>query len=172
VVVVSLVLLVQANCLTVEEILHKIKWKTLLLICGAYGLKIAFKITLLADFIGVTIVAFVGKQLLPIITLLYFLSTILGTVFPPKAEIGIMFPILVVIQKQTGLDIWPLLLVTLQGIQQLLTPVNPENNYVNTYHSYKFTDFAKLGAPLVVINGLITIFAIWFSYKDVPVKLH
>merc|ERR550534_1971123 len=91
-VIISLVILNQTGCLTIEEMLHKFKWRVLLLITGAYAMAHAFVDTKLAEFL---------TQKLMNIT---------------EAETGILYPIcLTLAQKLPNISLKKLVIVVLQG---------------------------------------------------------
>lgn len=153
-----------------EEMLHKFKWTTLLLIAGAYGLKNAIHDTGLCDIMSGYIVNCIPEmEHADIFTycLIYFIALIIGFILPPKAEIGILYPIcscvfLKLKDRQHGVDNLSsvvLILVAAQGTAiQLLTPNNPENNLVqNRLTNYKLSEYLKLGLPLAILSGVIYI---------------
>merc|ERR1719410_1593694 len=88
---------------------------------------------------------------------MYVLSVIMGFCFPPKAEIGILYPICLTLAKmRPSLDLKKLVIVVLQGTAiQLLTPNNPENSLIAD--GYSFADFFICGLPVMIISGLIFI---------------
>merc|ERR1719383_1179186 len=155
-VIISLLVLNQTGCLTVEEMLHKFKWRVLLLITGAYAMAHAFVETHLADFLTQKLMEITDTES-GILIVMYVLSLILGFAFPPKAEIGILYPIcLTLAQKNPDLGLKKLVIVVLQGTAiQLLTPNNPENSLIA--EGYTFKDFILCGAPLAILGGVIFI---------------
>merc|ERR1712146_709198 len=97
--------------------------------------------------------------------ILYLLSIIMGMAFPPKAAIGILYPIwLTLAQKAPSLTLKKMIIVVLQGTAiQLLTPNNPENSLISD--GYAFSDFVKCGFPIALLSGLIFIPLIQVSYQ-------
>jgi len=155
-VIISLVILHQTGCITIEEMLHKFKWRVLLLITGAYAMAHAFVDTMLAEFLTQKLMEITDTET-GILIVMYVLSVILGFAFPPKAEIGILYPIcLTLAQKNPDLGLKKLVIVVLQGTAiQLLTPNNPENSLIA--EGYTFKDFILCGAPLAILGGVIFI---------------
>jgi len=155
-VIISLVILNQTGCLTIEEMLHKFKWRVLLLITGAYAMAHAFVDTMLAEFLTQKLMDITDSEL-GILIVMYVLSLILGFAFPPKAEIGILYPIcLTLAQKNPAYSLKKLVIVVLQGTAiQLLTPNNPENSLIAD--GYSFKDFFLCGLPLAILSGVIFI---------------
>merc|ERR1719499_2303816 len=149
-VIISLLVLNQTQCLSIEEMLHKFKWRVLLLITGAYAIAHAFVETELAEFLTQKLLSITEKEL-PMLLILYFLSLLLGLAFPPKAQIGILYPIcLTLAQKSKSLNLKKMIIVVLQGTAiQLLTPNNPENSLISDI--YCFTDFMKCGLPMALL---------------------
>jgi len=162
-VIISLVILHQTGCLTIEEMLHKFKWRVLLLITGAYAMAHAFVDTMLAEFLTQKLMDITDSDV-GMYIVMYVLSLILGFAFPPKAEIGILYPIcLTLAQKRPSLGLKKLVIVVLQGTAiQLLTPNNPENSLIA--EGYTFKDFVICGAPLAILSGVIFIPLLEASY--------
>jgi len=162
-VIISLLVLNQTGCLTIEEMLHKFKWRVLLLITGAYAMAHAFVETHLADFLTQRLMDITDSDV-GMYIVMYVVSTILGFCFPPKAEIGILYPICLTLAKmRPSLDLKKLVIVVLQGTAiQLLTPNNPENSLIA--EGYTFKDFVICGAPLALLSGLIFIPLLEASY--------
>jgi di/tricarboxylate transporter len=170
-VVLSLTIMQVTGALNMEEMLHKFKWTTLLFIAGAYGLKNAINDTGLCDIMSDYIVKCIPKtNYADIFTycLIYFIALIIGFILPPKAEIGILYPICGCVlhklqnERDFGvakLNFVVLILVAAQGTAiQLLTPNNPENNLVqNRLTNYKLSEYLKLGLPLAIVSGAIYI---------------
>jgi len=155
-VIVSLVVLNQTGCLTMEEMLHKFKWRVLLLVSGAYAIAHAFVDTMLAEYLTQQLMKITDSDT-GMLCVMYALSMVLGLAFPPKAEIGIMYPIcLTLAQKRPNLELKKLVMVVLQGTAiQLLTPNNPENSLIAD--GYSFADFFICGLPVMIISGIIFI---------------
>jgi di/tricarboxylate transporter len=171
-VVLSLTIMQVTGALNMEEMLHKFKWTTLLFIAGAYGLKNAIDDTGLCRIMSGYIVKCIpDTYYVDIFTycLIYFIALIIGFILPPKAEIGILYPICKCVLetlkddkqrvKHNGMDDVVLILVAAQGTAiQLLTPNNPENTLVqNRLTNYKRSEYLKLGLPLAILSGVIYI---------------
>jgi len=155
-VIISLVILNQTGCLTMEEMLHKFKWRVLLLVTGAYAIAHAFVDTMLAEFLTQQLTKITEDET-GMLILMYVISCILGLAFPPKAGIGILYPICLTLAKtHPDWGLKKLVIVVLQGTAiQLLTPNNPENSLIAD--DYCFKDFIICGAPLMVLIGVIFI---------------
>jgi len=162
-VIISLVILNQTGCLTMEEMLYKFKWRVLLLVTGAYAIAHAFVDTMLAEYLTQRLMDITESDT-GMLIVMYVLSIVLGLCFPPKAEIGILYPIcLTLAQKRPTLQLKKLVIVVLQGTAiQLLTPNNPENSLIAD--GYTFKDFMLCGAPLAILSGLIFIPILEMSY--------
>jgi len=162
-VIISLLVLGQTGCLTMEEMLHKFKWKVLLLVTGAYAMANAFVDTKLAEFLTQQLMEITDSDV-GMLIVMYVLSCLLSMCFPPKAGIGILYPIcLTLAKKRPSLELKKLVIVVLQGTAiQLMTPNNPENSLIA--EGYSFKDFFICGAPLTILSGLIFIPLLELTY--------
>ena len=96
-----------------------------------------------------------------LLTGLFVLTAVLGQVISNTATALIIIPIAVVAAQQTGVSVQPVLMcVGLAAAGAFLTPVATATNLiVMEPRDYEFTDYWKLGLPMViwfyVIGGVI-----------------
>jgi len=83
----------------------------------------------------------------------------MDTIITNKAAVAIMFPISITAAKNLGIDPMPfILVVSFAAAANFITPIGYQTNLmVYGPGGYKFTDFVKLGIPMTVVVGSITI---------------
>jgi di/tricarboxylate transporter len=91
---------------------------------------------------------------------LFILSAIMGQVISNTATSLIVIPISVVAANQMGISVQPVLMcVCLACAAAFLTPVaTPTNLMVMEPGAYKFTDYWKLGLPMMIWFFIIAVF--------------
>lgn len=136
-----------------------VDWDVIFLLAGVIPLGIAFEASGTADLLAEGILG--ASVLLPAIVLLgvFYLGTALITeIVSNAASVVLMLPIAV--EVATSLDVNAFafaLAVTFAASTPLLTPVGYQTNLmVYGPGGYKFTDFARVGAPLQLILTVVT----------------
>ncbi|WP_049913705.1 SLC13 family permease [Haloferax prahovense] len=144
-----------------------VDWDVIFLIAGVIPLGIAFEASGTADLIATGIVA--GSAVLTPIAMLatFYLGTaIITEMVSNNASVVLMLPIAVEVAGQLGVNAFAFALaVTFAASTPLLSPVGYQTNLmVYGPGGYKFTDFARVGAPLQLILTVVTTAGIAFFW--------
>ncbi len=101
-----------------------------------------------------------------IITGLYLATSLLTWIITNNAVAAMMFPVALAIKKVSGLNIMPLMLTVAMGASSsFVTPIGYQTNLmVYSPGGYRFKDFVRIGLPIHVVVGFVTIFFINFFY--------
>ncbi len=150
-----------------EDAYDAVDWDVIFLLAGVIPLGIAFEASGTADLIATGIVA--GSAVLPPIAMLatFYLGTAIVTeMVSNNASIVLMLPIAVEVAGQLGANAFAFALaVTFAASTPLLSPVGYQTNLmVYGPGGYKFTDFARVGAPLQLILTVVTTAGIAFFW--------
>ncbi|MFN3536075.1 MAG: SLC13 family permease, partial [Brevundimonas sp.] len=108
----------------------------------------------------------VNASPLVMLVCVYFLTSILTEAVTNNAIAVIMTPIVIGLAAQMGMDARPLLVaVMFAASASFATPIGYQTNtLVYAAGDYRFSDFVKIGVPMVVIVGLATCVAIWWMF--------
>ncbi|EMA70766.1 putative transport protein [Halorubrum aidingense JCM 13560] len=144
-----------------------VDWNVIFLLAGVIPLGVAFEASGTADLIATGIVA--GSVVLPPIAMLaaFYLGTaVITEMVSNNASIVLMLPIAVEVAGQLGVNAFAFALaVTFAASTPLLSPVGYQTNLmVYGPGGYKFTDFARVGAPLQLILTVVTTAGIAFFW--------
>ena len=97
----------------------------------------------------------------PIITLaaVYLVTSVLTELVSNNAVAVLMAPIAAGIAQQMGLDPRPFLVAVMFGASaSFATPIGYQTNtLVYTAGGYRFTDFLRVGLPLNILAGIVTV---------------
>ncbi|MDZ5811699.1 SLC13 family permease [Halorubrum sp. AD140] len=153
--------------LTPEDAYDAIDWQVIFMVAGVIPLGIAVEASGTADVIADLIVS--AGVLLPVIAVLglFYLGTALITeMVSNSASVVLMLPVGVEVAGQLGANPFAFAMaVTFAASTPLLTPVGYQTNLmVYGPGGYKFTDFARVGAPLQVILTVVTTAGIEFFW--------
>ncbi|MCF7923264.1 MAG: SLC13 family permease [Candidatus Marinimicrobia bacterium] len=157
------VLMVLTRCLSMDEAYAAIEWRAIMLIAGMLSLGVAMHETgvtvLLADHLLGSL-AFLGPQ--GIIAGLYIITCLFAQVMPTAAVAVLMAPMAIATASNLGLSPYALAMVVALGSSaSFLSPVgHPVNLLVMGIGGYRFTDYTRVGLPLVILFGLIAVFVL------------
>jgi di/tricarboxylate transporter len=144
-----------------------VDWDVIFLLAGVIPLGIAFDASGTADLLA-TGIATEGAVLPPLAMLaVFYLGTaIITEMMSNNASIVLMLPIAVEVAGQLGVNAFAFALaVTFAASTPLLSPVGYQTNLmVYGPGGYKFTDFARVGAPLQLILTVVTTAGIAFFW--------
>jgi di/tricarboxylate transporter len=101
---------------------------------------------------------------------LFLLSAIMGQVISNTATSLIIIPISIVAANQMGISVQPVLMcVCIACAGAFLTPVaTPTNLMVMEPGAYKFTDYWKLGLPMLIWFFIIAVFLVPLIWPFYP----
>ncbi len=144
-----------------------VDWDVIFLLAGVIPLGIAFEASGTADLIASGIAA-EGTVLPPLAMLaaFYLGTAIITEMMSNNASIVLMLPIAVEVAGQLGVNAFAFALaVTFAASTPLLSPVGYQTNLmVYGPGGYKFTDFARVGAPLQLVLTVVTTAGIAFFW--------
>ena len=158
---------VVTGVLTMEQVYRNINWTTVIMVGAMMPLSTAMQQTGAAQLIAEGLVAVVGDAgPYALLAGLFVVSAIMGQVISNTATALIIIPIAVVTAQQMGLSPQPILMVVgIACAAAFLTPVaTPTNLMVMEPGGYKFTDYWKLGLPMMVwffVVALVLVPLIW-----------
>jgi di/tricarboxylate transporter len=152
-----------SGVLSVDQVYKSISWTTVILVGALTPLSTAMQVTGAASLLADGLVSVVGDAgPTALLAGLFILSAIMGQVISNTATSLIVIPISVVAANQMGISVQPVLMcVCLACAAAFLTPVaTPTNLMVMEPGAYKFTDYWKLGLPMMIWFFIIAVFVV------------
>lgn len=151
--------LIVARVVTLQDARRFIDANVLLLMATSFGLGLAVEQSGLASMLASVLVSTatpLGNYglLAAVLT-----ATMLATeVISNAAAAALMFPIAIAVAEQAGADAMPFAVIIIFGASlSFLTPIGYQTNtMVWAMGGYRYTDFARLGAPLTLLVLLAT----------------
>jgi di/tricarboxylate transporter len=147
-------ILIAARVLTPAEARNAVDLDVVVLIAASFGLGAALEITGLAAVLGNAMIQGFGRfgplGLLLGVTLA---ATLFTEIITNNAAAVLIFPIAAATAAAAGLDVRPFAVAVMFGASaSVLTPIGYQTNtMVYGRGGYRFTDYARLGAPLSVL---------------------
>lgn len=156
-------LMILTGCLTIDEAYGFIDWKSIVLIAGMLPMSTALENVGLVNLAAQTLTITLGT-LGPIWVLggLFLVTSIFTQVLSNTATAVLIAPL--ALAAASNLDIQPqayLMAVGLAASMAFASPVaSPVNTLVMGAGNYRFSDYVKIGAPLLLIGLLISMLAL------------
>ncbi len=165
--VIGALVIIGTKCMTVQEAIRAIDWNCLILVGSLTAIAGGVQNSGLGNALADTILGMMGEHPSPFVitTVIFFAAAILTQVMSNIPTITIFLPIGVSIAQRIGVSPYPVaMVITLAGAASYATPfAAPQNMMTVGWTQYKFTDFVKIGLPMVLVTyiavvGLIPIF--------------
>ncbi|WP_135304039.1 SLC13 family permease [Haloarcula amylovorans] len=159
----GVVTMVASGSLGASRAYDAVSWNVVFLLVGLLPLGSAMQATGGAAFVGDLLSgAAVVLPPLALLALFYLLSAVVASIITPVATIVLMAPIAVATAQDIGVAGFPfLLVVTFAVATAFLTPIGYQTNLmVYGPGGYRFTDYARVGAPLQLLLCAVTTVAV------------
>jgi len=148
------VAMVVTGCISGTKIYEAVQWKILVLIAGTLALGKAMESSGTADWLALLVVdlkPFLGAHGLVVVTLI--VAALLTEMVSNAAVAAVLVPVALKIATEVQASPYPFVMAVAFGASlSFLTPIGYQTNtLVYGAGGYRFGDFARVGAPLVVI---------------------
>ncbi|MCF7807794.1 MAG: SLC13 family permease [Candidatus Marinimicrobia bacterium] len=157
------ILMVLTRCISMDEAYEAIEWRAIMLIAGMLSLGVAMQQSGVSELLAHNMLeslAFLGVH--GILAGLFIVTMIFAQIMPTAAVAVLMAPIAIITANDMGLSPHTLaMVVVIASSSAFLSPVgHPVNLLVMGIGGYRFTDYTKVGLPLVILFGLIAVFLV------------
>jgi di/tricarboxylate transporter len=162
---VAAIAMVLLRVVTVDQAHRAMSWTTLILVAGMIPLSTAITQTGAADLLaGIIVDATSRGGPYAILLGIFLVNAILGQLISNTATALILIPIALSVATEMGVSPMPLLMcVNVASAAALLTPVaTPANIMIQGPGGYQFTDYTKLGLPVLLLYLLVAVFLVPF----------
>ncbi len=165
------VLMVLSRCITMTESYRAIDWKAIFLIAGMLPLATAMENTGAAAWIADGILGGMAPfGPLGVMAAFFLCTTILTQVMSNAAAAVLVAPISIVAAESMGLSPYPFVMaIAISASASFITPVgHPTNILVYGPGNYRFTDYLRVGGPVLVLIFILTMFLVPVVYPFIP----
>ena len=157
---IAAIVMVLGGCLNMDHAYRSISWQSVVLIAAMIPMSIALEVTGGAELLANTLVNTIGS-LGPTVLLagVFVLTTAFSQVINNTATAVLIGPIVLQAALELGVSPYPLLMtVAISASTAFLTPIGTTTNLmVMTPGGYRFTDYARVGFPLILLFLIITL---------------
>lgn len=155
------------RCLTREDLYSGVAWNVIFLLAGVIPLGIAMTKSGAADWLATMLAGTAGDwHPLLVLMALYLITTLLTEMVSNNASVVVLVPVAIGLASQLAMPVFPVVLVVMFAAStSFLSPVGYQTNtMIYGTGLYRFTDFAKVGAPLNALLMLVTSTAIYLLW--------
>lgn len=159
--------MVITGCVNKDEMYSSVSWDVIFLLAGVIPLGIAMTKSGAAELVaGALASQAVGWHPILVLMALYLVTTLLTELVSNNASVAVLVPVAISLSAALQIDVLPLVLaVMFAASTSFLTPVGYQTNtMIYGTGLYRFTDFAKVGAPLNLLLMIVTSLAIWWLW--------
>jgi di/tricarboxylate transporter len=147
------------GCMTLRWAGRSVDFPILIIIASAMGLEAAVTESGLAMAIADLLLRIGGKDPYVAITMVFLGCILMDTMVTNVASAVFMFPIAIDMAASLGVSGMPFVMILMVGAScSFISPMGYQTNLmVYGPGSYRFTDFVKIGVPLTIVVGIVTI---------------
>ena len=159
VVMVTSILMILSRCCTVSQAKRSIDWSILVVIASAMGIGKALEESGAASMLANYIIKIAHYDTLLALIAVFIVTAILTEVITNNAAVAIVFPITMMLVNKLDTNFLPFILtIMMAGSTSFATPIGYQTNLmVYGPGGYRFLDYLKIGIPMKLLVGIITI---------------
>lgn len=150
------------RCCTITSARKALDWPLFIAIAAAIGLAVAVKDTGLARTLAEGFLAVAGTHAYASLIVIYVCTVMISQVVTNNAAAVIMFPIAMTLAGSLGVSAMPFAMTVIMGASaSFITPIGYQTNLmVYGPGGYRFMDFMRLGVPLTLLVGSLSVIMI------------
>jgi di/tricarboxylate transporter len=148
------------RCTSASSARKSVDWQVLLVIAASFGMGTALEKTGAAHAVAGALLALAGDNPWATLALVFVATSVLTNLITNNAAAALMFPIALAAAARLDVSVLPFAIVIMKAASaSFATPIGYQTNLmVLGPGGYRFTDYLRLGVPLTVLTGAITIF--------------
>ncbi|QDV05824.1 Sodium-dependent dicarboxylate transporter SdcS [Planctomycetes bacterium Poly30] len=152
-------LMLIARCTSVQAARDSVDWSALLVIASAFGIGTAIEKSGLASVAVEGLMGVAGGSPLAVLAAMYLVTTVLTELISNNAAVALVFPVAIGSAERLGVHLEPFIYsLMMAGSASFCTPIGYQTNMmVMGPGGYRFADYLRIGAPLNLGLGVITI---------------
>jgi di/tricarboxylate transporter len=152
-------LMLVTRCTSAASARASVDWSVLVMIGASLGLGSALEVSGAARAIATSGLQFVGDNPWLALLIIYGLTTVMTEVITNNAAAVLMFPIAQSTAESLDVSLWPFIVCLMMAASaSFATPIGYQTNLmVYGPGGYRFSDYLRIGVPLNILLGLVTI---------------
>lgn len=159
--VIGSLVIMGTKCMTVREAIDAVDWNCMMLVGSLTAISTGVKNSGAGDAVAGIILQILGENpsTFMITTVMFLAAALLTQVMSNIPTIMLFMPIGVSIAKAINVSPYPIcMIITLAGAASYATPfAAPQNMMTVGWTNYKFTDYLKVGLPMLLVTWLVIV---------------
>ncbi|MCF7985462.1 MAG: SLC13 family permease [Thiohalocapsa sp.] len=147
------------RCIDLDQAYRSIQMKSLIMIVGMMPFALALDRTGGVDMAADFLVAVLGNSsAYLILAVLFTITVVLGMFIVNTANAVLLIPLALAVAEELQASPYPFaMIIALGASSAFMTPVSPVNTLVTTAGNYRLADFIRIGLPLTLLVGAISV---------------
>lgn len=152
-------LMILTRCTTGRLARQAVDWQVLIVIAASFGIGTALQKTGAAISIAESMVWLSQGRPWPTLAIVYLVTALLSSIITNNVAAVLMFPIVVSLSETGGVSPMPFVItVMVAASASFSTPIGYQTNLmVYGAGGYRFVDFIRVGVPLTLLTGVLTV---------------
>ena len=154
-------LMIVTGCLNMHTAGGSINFANLIVLACAIGLEAVVVDTGLSDHISFAVITIGIRNPYLAIATIYSITVLLANLISGASAVALIFPVALSLANTLNLEFTPFAITMMMGACPFISPTGtPTNLSVYGPGGYRFHDYVKLGLPLTILSGLLTVFLV------------
>jgi di/tricarboxylate transporter len=147
------------GCCSTGQARKSIEWNVLIVIGSALALGRALDVTGAAEVLAGGLMRLAGNSPWATLAVVYLVTTLFTEIITNNAAAALVFPIAMSTAESLGVSYMPYVMcIMIAASASFATPIGYQTNLmVYGPGGYRFSDFIKIGVPLNILLGIITV---------------
>ncbi len=156
---VAAMLMIFSRCISVSNARRSLDLTVIIVIAAAFGIGEAMTASGASAGIAQWLLSVAVGSPYVALTIVFFVTSVLTSMITNNAAAVLMFPVVIAIADQLQVSLLPFMVVIMVAASaSFATPMGYQTNLmVQGPGGYHFKDFVKMGAPLTVLVGIVTL---------------
>ncbi len=152
-------LMLITRCCTITVARRSVDWEVLLAIAASFAIGDALEKTKAADMIAGGLIHLTLDRPWATLAVVYFVTLVVTELITNNAAAALMFPMAIATAKSLEVSYMPFVIVVMMAASAgFATPIGYQTNLmVYGPGGYRFSDYLKIGVPLDILIGVITV---------------
>ena len=154
--------MIMTGCVNGTQARNSIDWQVLLTIAASFGFGQALLNTGAAGFVAQSVISLAGGNPWWTLAMVYVLTSVFTSLITNNAAVVLLFPIAITAAQDLQVNPLPFIMTIMIGASaSFATPIGYQTNLmVYTAGGYRFHDFLRIGIPLNVLIGVVSVLLI------------
>lgn len=152
-------MMIFTRCTTGRMARQSVDWQVLIVIAASFGIGTALQKTGAAGSVAETMIHLSQGEPWSALLMVFLVTALLSSIITNNVAAVLMFPIVVALSETIGVSLLPFVItIMIAASASFATPIGYQTNLmVYGVGGYRFADFLRIGIPLTLFAGVLTL---------------